>query len=146
MSRCRTRGSCVVVPFFGEIGSVIIANGCWLQKLRCALTSDWNFAGRISSGFRESAVFFILASLPSLTNKTTSMPELINANPTVLLASAIPSRASKSSPDPFQELVVSQVAPEDLDDIDQDDKPENFDAQEIYGILPSNAKTYNQIC
>lgn len=74
------------------------------------------------------------------------MPELINANPTVLSASAIPSRASKSSPDPFQELVVSQVAPEDLDDIDQDDKPENFDAQEIYGTLPSNAKTYNQIC
>jgi hypothetical protein len=44
-----------------------------------------------------------------------TMPELINANPTVLSASAIPPRAIKSSPDPFQELLSSHTAPEDSD-------------------------------
>jgi hypothetical protein len=63
------------------------------------------------------------------------MPELINANPTVLSASAIPSRATKSSPDPFQALFTTHTAPEDLDfSLDDDDTPENFDAQEIYGL------------
>ena len=66
------------------------------------------------------------------------MPELINANPTVLSASAIPSRASKSSPDPFQDLLTTaHTAPEDWNDsLEDDDQPERFDAQEIYGTLP----------
>jgi hypothetical protein len=63
------------------------------------------------------------------------MPELINANPTVLSASAIPSRATKSSPDPFQELLSSHVAPDDPETLDDNNEPERFDAQEIYGIL-----------
>lgn len=62
------------------------------------------------------------------------MPELINANPTVLAASAIPSRVSKSSSDPFQDLLASQTAPEEYEDTLEDDQPESFDAQEIYGI------------
>jgi hypothetical protein len=63
------------------------------------------------------------------------MPELINANPTVLSASAIPSRATKSSPDPFQELLSTHVAPSDSEAVDDDFEPERFDAQEIYGNL-----------
>src|SRR5271155_4705007 len=43
------------------------------------------------------------------------MPELINANPTVLSASAIPSRVTKSSPDPFQDLLTTHPAPEEWD-------------------------------
>jgi len=64
------------------------------------------------------------------------MPELINANPTVIAASAIPSRHSKSSPDPFQSLLMSHTAPSDEDSLsDTDDsEPDRFDAQEIYGI------------
>lgn len=61
------------------------------------------------------------------------MPELINANPTVLLASAIPSRATKSPPDPFQDLLTTHTAPDDWDVSEDDDQPERFDAQEIYG-------------
>lgn len=65
------------------------------------------------------------------------MPELINANPTVLSASAIPSRASKSPPDPFQDLLTTaHTAPEDCNVPEDDDQPERFDAQEIYGVLP----------
>lgn len=63
------------------------------------------------------------------------MPELINANPTVLSASAIPSRATKSSPDPFQELLSTYVAPDDSEAVDDDAEPDRFDAQEIYGKL-----------
>lgn len=65
------------------------------------------------------------------------MPELINANPTVLAASAIPSRVSKASSDPFQELLASQTAPEEYEDTLEDDQPEIFDAQEIYGFEPA---------
>ena len=61
------------------------------------------------------------------------MQELINANPTVLSASAIPSRVKKSSPDPFQALLASHTAPEDSDIEADSDEPESFDAQEIYG-------------
>jgi hypothetical protein len=61
------------------------------------------------------------------------MPELINANPTVLSASAIPSRPIKSSPDLFQELLTSHTAPKDSDLPVDDNEPECFDAQEIYG-------------
>jgi hypothetical protein len=65
------------------------------------------------------------------------MPELINANPTVLAASAIPSRHANSSPDPFQDLLTSHTAPEDDDFSLDDTDPERFDAQEIYGpFLP----------
>jgi len=64
------------------------------------------------------------------------MPELINANPTVLSASAIPSRNRKSSPDPFQDLLTTHTAPSDWDSssADDDDSPERFDSQEIYGL------------
>ena len=63
------------------------------------------------------------------------MPELINANPTVLSASAIPSRANKSSSDPFQDLFTSShTAPEDWNVPEDNDEPERFDAQEIYGV------------
>jgi len=61
------------------------------------------------------------------------MPDLINANPTVLAASAIPSRALKSSPDPFQDLLTSKSAPEEWD---ESPESESFDAQEIYGAFP----------
>jgi hypothetical protein len=62
------------------------------------------------------------------------MPELINANPTVLAASSIPSRVSKSSSDPFQDLLNPHTVSEEYTDIFDDDEPEGFDAQEIYGI------------
>lgn len=62
------------------------------------------------------------------------MPELINANPTVIAASDIPSRASKTSPDPFQQLLSPPASPDDWDDAATDDgEVERFDAQEIYG-------------
>jgi hypothetical protein len=62
------------------------------------------------------------------------MPELINANPTVIAASDIPSRASKTSPDPFQQLLSPTASPDDWDDASTDDgEVERFDAQEIYG-------------
>lgn len=62
------------------------------------------------------------------------MPELINANPTVLAASAIPSRATKSSSDPFQDLLTTNTSPDDWNiNEDDDDEPERFDSQEIYG-------------
>jgi len=62
------------------------------------------------------------------------MPELINANPRVVVASDIPSRTSKTSLDPFQELLVVNTAPDDWDVLaDDDDQAERFDAQEIYG-------------
>jgi hypothetical protein len=63
------------------------------------------------------------------------MPELINANPTVLAADAIPSRATKSSPDPFQELLAPASVPEDWSDSPEDNEKESFDAQEIYGTI-----------
>ena len=60
--------------------------------------------------------------------------ELINANPTVISASAIPSRTHKTSADPFQELLASYTAPDEWDaSSDDDDKYESFDPQEIYG-------------
>jgi hypothetical protein len=62
------------------------------------------------------------------------MPELINANPTVLAASAIPSRVSKSSSDPFQDLLTPHTVSEEYTDVFEDEEPESFDAQEIYGI------------
>ena len=70
------------------------------------------------------------------------MPELINANPTVLSASAIPSRNRKTSPDPFQDLLTTHSDPSDWDSssTDDDDSPEHFDAQEIYGL--SATKTF----
>jgi len=61
------------------------------------------------------------------------MPELINANPTVLAADAIPSRVTKKSPDPFQELLSTPAAPEEWSDVEDDNDKESFDAQEIYG-------------
>jgi len=62
------------------------------------------------------------------------MPELINANPTVVVASDIPFRASRTSSDPFQELLVANTTPGDWDAVaDDDDQVERFDAQEIYG-------------
>jgi hypothetical protein len=62
------------------------------------------------------------------------MPELINANPTVIAASDIPSRASKTSLDPFQQLLSRPTSPDDWDDTATDDgEVERFDAQEIYG-------------
>ena len=79
------------------------------------------------------------------------MPELINANPTVLSASAIPSRNRKLSPDPFQDLLTTNTSPSDWDSLstDDDDSPERFDAQEIYGPIThphmnptANSKTY----
>jgi hypothetical protein len=65
-----------------------------------------------------------------------TMPELINANPTVLSASAIPSRNRKPSPDPFQDLLTTHSDHSDWDDssTDDDDSPERFDSQEIYGL------------
>jgi hypothetical protein len=67
---------------------------------------------------------------------TITMPELINANPTVLSASAIPSRNRKSSSDPFQDLLTTHTAASDWDSssTDDDDSPERFDSQEIYGL------------
>jgi hypothetical protein len=67
---------------------------------------------------------------------TITMPELINANPTVLSASAIPSRNRKSSPDAFQDLLTTHTAPSDWDSssTDDDDSPERIDSQEIYGL------------
>jgi hypothetical protein len=62
------------------------------------------------------------------------MPELINANPTVLAASAIPSRVSISSSDPFHDLLNPHTVSEEYTDIFDDDEPEGFDAQEIYGM------------
>jgi metal-sulfur cluster biosynthetic enzyme len=63
------------------------------------------------------------------------MPELINANPTVLSASAIPSRVVKSSQDPFHDLLTSCTSPEGhVNDPTEDEEPERFDAQEIYGM------------
>jgi metal-sulfur cluster biosynthetic enzyme len=59
------------------------------------------------------------------------MPDLQNANPTVIAASALPSRVARSSPDPFQDLL--SPAPVSEDWIPLDDQPESFDAQEIYG-------------
>jgi len=65
------------------------------------------------------------------------MPELINANPTVLSASAIPSRATKSTPDPFQDLLTTtHTAPEEWNVPEDDGQPEGFDPQEIYGTPP----------
>jgi metal-sulfur cluster biosynthetic enzyme len=61
------------------------------------------------------------------------MPELINANPTVISASDIPSRASKASLDPFQQLLTPPSSPDDWDAIPDDGEVERFDAQEIYG-------------
>ena len=61
------------------------------------------------------------------------MPELINANPTVIAASDIPSRLSKTSPDPFQQLLALSPWPDGWDDTADDDEVERFDAQEIYG-------------
>ena len=72
----------------------------------------------------------VLRLSPQLT-----MPELINANPRVVAASDIPSRASRASSDPFQQLLVANTAPDDWDAFaaDDDDQAERFDAQEIYG-------------
>jgi hypothetical protein len=61
------------------------------------------------------------------------MPELINANPTVLSASAIPSRVTKSSSDPFQDLLATHTAPDDWTFDDNETEPERIDSQEIYG-------------
>lgn len=66
------------------------------------------------------------------------MPELINANPTVLTADAIPSRVTKSSPDPFQELLTPASVPEEWSDSLDDNQKESFDAQEIYGTMKRN--------
>lgn len=66
-----------------------------------------------------------------------TMPELINANPTVIAASDIPSRASKTSPDPFQQLLGTHASPDDGEAVVDDDAVDQFDAQEIYG--PGNA-------
>ena len=64
------------------------------------------------------------------------MPELINANPTVLSVSAIPFRGTKASLDPFQDLLTKYTSSDDWDISDDDDgQPERFDAQEIYGAL-----------
>src|ERR1700733_10579050 len=68
------------------------------------------------------------------------MPELINANPTVIAASAIPSRVSKSSPDPFQDLLAPAPVSEEWIPQD-DDQPESFDAQEIYGMSQTESLT-----
>jgi metal-sulfur cluster biosynthetic enzyme len=68
------------------------------------------------------------------------MPELINANPTVIAASAIPSRVSKSSPDPFQDLLAPAPVSEEWIPQD-DDQPESFDAQEIYGMSETESLT-----
>jgi hypothetical protein len=65
------------------------------------------------------------------------MTKLINANPTVLSATAIPSRVNKSSPDPFQDLFTTHTAPDDLEAMLDDGGPERFDAQEIYGAPSS---------
>jgi len=77
------------------------------------------------------------------------MPELINANPTVIAASAIPSRVSKSSPDPFQDLLAPAPVSEEWIPQD-DDQPESFDAQEIYDLLsnisdPEHPLTLSQL-
>ena len=62
------------------------------------------------------------------------MPELINANPTLIAASDIPSRPSKASLDPFQQLLTPSSSPEEWDAVPGDDEVERFDAQEIYGL------------
>jgi metal-sulfur cluster biosynthetic enzyme len=69
------------------------------------------------------------------------MPELINANPTVLSATAIPSRNRKSSPDPFQDLLTTHTAPSDWEtsSTDDDESPERFDSREIYGLTATES-------
>jgi metal-sulfur cluster biosynthetic enzyme len=82
------------------------------------------------------AVFlnFCPARRPTVIPETRlEMPELINANPTVIAASDIPSRASKTSLDPFQQLLTPPPSPDDWDAIPDDGEVERFDAQEIYG-------------
>jgi hypothetical protein len=69
------------------------------------------------------------------------MPELINANPTVLAAEAIPSRATKSSLDPFQELLAPTSSPEDWNESLDDSEKESFDSQEIYGTISPDSLT-----